>query len=221
LALAIGGEAGSCFGVKERLIEKPIEKDVSELVRDAMIRRNDLRGMESRAQNARNEVRVAKADYLPTAYFSGAYELDDHKAPFRSEGSSWLVMVRLRWEAFDGLRRMAQMAKAKRIRHSSEEILEGMRKDVAFRVREKYLRLQEAKKRLEIAEKALADAEEGVRLVKVRYENALSSIVELLDAQTALNTARYNVVRTHNDYLLSQAEVRHRTGTFLRSVLED
>lgn len=221
LALAIGSEAGSCFGAKERLTERPIEKDVSELVKEALIRRNDLRGMESRVQNAGNEVRVAKADYLPTAYFSGAYELDDHRAPFRSEGSNWLLMVRLRWEAFDGLRRMAQMAKAKRIRHSSEEILEGMRKDVAFRVREKYLRLQEAKKRLEIAEKALTDAKEGIRLMKVRYKNALSSIVELLDAQTALNTARYNVVKTYNDYLLSQAEVRHQAGAFLRSVLEN
>ncbi len=221
LALVMGGEAGSSFGAKEKLTERPIESDISTLIKEAQRVRSDLKGMESRVQNASNEVKMAVADYLPTASFSGTYELDDHNAPFRSEGSSWFMMVQLRWAAFDGLRRNADIAKARRIRRRSQEILEGMRKEVAFRVREGHLRVQEAKKRLEIAEKALADAEEGARLIRARYENALSTIVELLDVQTALNTARSNVIKAHNDYLLSQAKVRHEAGIFLQSVMED
>lgn len=221
LALAMGGEADSFFGAKEKLTERPIESDISALIKDALRVRSDLKGMDSRVQNASNAVKMARADYLPTASFSGTYELDDHNAPFRSEGNSWFMMVQLRWEIFDGLRRSAEVVEAQRVRRRSQEILEGMRKEVAFRVREGYLRVQEAKKRLEIAEKALADAEEGVRLIRARYENALSTMVELLDVQTALNTARSNVIKAHNDYLLSQAKVRHEAGIFLQSVMED
>ena len=87
-----------------------------------------------------------------------------------------------------------------------------MTKEARFRVREAWLRLQEAQAGIGIAEGALAAAEEGVRLVRVRYENGLAPMVTLLDAQTALNKARSDAARAHAGAAAAQGELLFRAG---------
>ena len=65
----------------------------------------------------------------------------------------------------------------------------------AFQVFESFLGVEEAGKNSELAKSALVTAEEGQRLVRIRYENSLSPLVDLLDAQMSLDQARTKVER--------------------------
>ena len=72
----------------------------------------------------------------------------------------------------------------------ADEYLKGMKKMVSFQVDEAWLTLEEAKSNMDLAQEALKTAEEGRRLVKVRYEGSLSPIVDLLDAQVSYDHTR-------------------------------
>ncbi|MCX8070456.1 MAG: TolC family protein, partial [Thermodesulfovibrionales bacterium] len=152
--------------------------------------RADLISMKLKVENAKKNISLAESEYYPIIALGGTYQLNDHRIPFGSEGSSWQIAAFLRWNIFDGTKRENERAKAKYMAQEAIEHLEGMKKGIAYKVYEAYQNYEEAKKSYDIALKALETAEEGMRLVRVRYENSLSPIVDLLSAQTSLDYAR-------------------------------
>ncbi|MFA5353281.1 MAG: TolC family protein [Thermodesulfovibrionales bacterium] len=182
------------------------------------VSRADLKAGEIRSRNAKNSVKMAEAGYFPSLGIGGSYQLNDNSTPFGSEGTSWQVTAFLRWNLFDGTRREHERSKAKFQVAEAEAELSGMKNSVSFRVYEAYQRVQEAKKNAELARKSLQTSEEGQRLVRVRYENALSPIVDLLDAQLTLDSSRAGLVARENDYRLSVVNLEYESGSLLRNM---
>lgn len=178
--------------------------------------RNDIKSLETRYGNARNGVALARSGYFPMLGIGGSYQLNDHRGPFSNEGDSWQVSAFLRWNIFDGTLSSHETSKARRREAEAAEYLNGLKKAVSFKVYEAYLGVEEAQKNAEYASAGLKTAEEGERLVRVRYENSLSPIVDLLDAQTALYNARANAVMTQNDYRTAVVNLYYESGTILK-----
>jgi len=180
--------------------------------------RKDLKGMEARYRNAENNLRMANSAYFPVLGIGGSYQLNSHKSAFGEEGESWQAMAFLRWELFDGLKREAEREKAEHRLAEAGEYLNGMKKQISFEVYEAYLSVGESQKSLELAKASLAAAEEGRRLVKTRYENNLSTMVDMLDVQTNLDAARADVVAREAAYLTAVARLSYQSGTLLKDL---
>jgi outer membrane protein len=193
-----------------------------EYLRTQSLARKDVKSLELRKENAKNSVKLAEAGYFPFLGVGGSYQLNDHNKPLGSEGDSWQVMAFLKWELFDGAKRKHEKTKARYQVSEAEEYLEGMKKMVSFQVDEAWLTLEEAKRNAELAQKALSSAEEGRRLVKVRYEGSLSPIVDMLDAQVSFDHARANLVARENEYKLAIANLCYASGTIITDLqIED
>ena len=97
-----------------------------------------------------------------------------------------------------------------------EERLKGFARYVSFKIEEAYLSAQEAGKNAESRRLHWrAQRREGRKLVKGRYENSLSPMVDLLDAQVSLDHARANLVATKNEYRLAVLGLGFESGTIL------
>ena len=177
--------------------------------------RADLRASALRVENAGSNVRLRQSQYLPDVGFAAAYQVDAEDSPFAPDNRSWRVGVGLTWNLFDGMRREAELGKAAAERRRAQAYHRGMRDQAAFEAVQADLGVKEATRRGEIARAALASAEEGVRLLKSRYENHLGRMVDLLDAQTALDTARAARIRAENDVRLSRAQRLYASGGLL------
>ncbi|MCX7793476.1 MAG: TolC family protein [Thermodesulfovibrionales bacterium] len=160
----------------------------------------EIKAMELRYENAKRMVSLERSDYIPQIGIGAQYELDDPNTPFGSEGKSWQVMAFLRWDIFSGWRTRAATKKAEYKLKEAGEYLDGLKKSVKFRVHETYSSVLEARANLELARSALEAAQEGRRLIKIRYENNLARIVDLLDSQTALDNARAQLVHKEGSY---------------------
>ncbi|NWF52394.1 MAG: TolC family protein [Nitrospirae bacterium] len=185
---------------------------------NASLARKDIKSLELRYENAQNSIKLAESGYFPTIGIGGSYQLNDHRRPFGSEGDSWQLTAFLRWELFDGTKREHERSKAKYKASETEEYLNGLKKAVAYKVYEAYLGVHEAKKNVELSKNALKTAEEGKRLVKIRYENALSPIVDLMNAQVSLDHARANLVAKENEYRIAIANLSYESGTILKDL---
>jgi outer membrane protein TolC len=82
------------------------------------------------------------------------------------------------------------------------------------------MRREEMGKRLEVVRHSLEDAEETVRLLTRRFDNSLATMVELLDAQTALNQVRAGVVESEVNYSLAGGNVYYAAGIFMKEMLK-
>ncbi|MBI5603423.1 MAG: TolC family protein [Deltaproteobacteria bacterium] len=180
--------------------------------------RKDLKALKMRHENAQSTVKLAEAKYFPTIHLGGTYQLNDHNTPLGSEGKSWLLSAALRWDLFDGMNRKYERAKALQTVKETEELLKGLDQMVSFKIHEAYLTVQEAQKNAELARAALKTAEEGQRLVKSRYENSLSPLVDFLDVQVHLNQARADRVAKENEYLFALIHLGFESGTILKDL---
>ena len=121
----------------------------------------------------------------------------------------------LRWNLFDGLQRESNVSKAAFERRKAQEVHRGRMDQASFQVTRAYLGIREAQRRVEIARAAAASAEEGVRKIRSRYENQLGRMIDVLDAQSALNQVRADAVKAENDLRHSRALLLYVTGALL------
>ena len=180
--------------------------------------RSDLRAAELRGENARQNIRMAEAGYFPYVGIGGTYQQNDHDQPLGSEGKSWQVMAFLRWELFDGARREYERAKARHRESQAREYLFAMKKGIAYRIYEAYMNVEEARNNIDLSRETLKTAEEGARLLKLRYENGLSSLGDLLNTQASLEQARAGLVERSNAYQAALAALSFESGTILQDL---
>lgn len=180
--------------------------------------RRDVEAMEKRYKNTRNNLNRTESSYLPYVGVGGSYQFNDHRRLFGTEGESWHLNAFLRWDLFDGAGREYERSKAHYQMAEAQEYLNGLRKQVSFKVYESYLAAEETKKNFELSGAALTTAEEGKRLVKSRYENSLAPIVDLLDTQLYLDRARADHVARENEYRFAIIKLCYESGIILKEL---
>jgi outer membrane protein len=180
--------------------------------------RRDIQSMQHHFENARNNLRMNEAAYVPTLGVGSSYQLNDKDIPFGSDGESWQVFALFSWELFDGTKRHHEKQKARYLIEETREQLERLMDGAAFQVFESFLSVEEAQKNAELAEASLATAEEGQRLVRLRYENSLSPLVDLLDAQVSLDQARADVIVRKKEEQLATLKLCFESGILFQEL---
>ena len=180
--------------------------------------RADLQAMKLRVQNAGNAADMASSAYFPTLGMNASYILNDHEAAFGNEGDSYMVGVQLSWNFYGGGRGWHEKQKARLMQSEASQMLEGMQKQASLSVHVASLKVDASKKALEHAASRLELALEVHRIIKSRYENGLSTLVELLDAQSALDAARAGIIQQKGQYVMAIQQFKYENGTILKAV---
>lgn len=180
--------------------------------------RRDIQSMRHHFENALNNLRINEAAIVPTLGLGSSYQLNDKDIPFGNDGESWQVFAQFRWEFFDGTKRHHEKQKARYLIEEIREQLKQHMEGAAFQVFESYLGVAEARKNAELATAALATAEEGQRLVRLRYENSLSPLVDLLDAQVSLDQARADVLVRKKEEQLATLKLCFESGILFEEI---
>jgi outer membrane protein TolC len=220
LARAVGNGVGTSVDLREDLRAPAVSLSLDDLVRVALTTRPELKEETARVEKAGEGVRLATSSYLPTLSGSATYQMNSRDLPFGRDNDAWGVGATLRWELFDGLRRYHGINKARTEQNAARENLEKRREEIALEVEENWLRRGEAGERVDVLRHALLDAEEGVRLVKARYENSLVTLVDLLDAQTLLDRNRRESSDAETAFALATARLYQAAGILLQEVLK-
>jgi outer membrane protein len=218
LNLVVGGKTGEVLdiGGLPDFAGPSLDTDLGPVAQQS---RPELKIAEKRVEKGELAVQRAQTAYLPTLYANASYQINDRDLPLGWDNDSWTVGVALRWELFDGTRRRHEKNKAELSKQAAAALLEEERKEVALQVTESNLRRQEAGLKIDSARAALKAAEEGKRLISLRFQNGLSSMVELLDAESALNRSRANLVEVENAMLAATGNLYFNAGVFLKEVM--
>jgi outer membrane protein TolC len=182
----------------------------------ARTQRPDYRQVELEAQRLEKEVLRAKGALLPTMHLMGNYEINNHE--FASNGQdSWSVGVVLNLNLFRGGADRARIAEAEANHQRVVAQRDRLASAIGLEVHDAFWASQTARDRVAVAREAITQAEESLRIVQDRYESGLTTIVELLDSETALTVARTNLTRTLFDATVSQARLDLSLGRLDRT----
>ena len=220
LAMLIGLPEDNNYEISGLLDSVSVPAMSDQVISEALLNRVEIKQSHVDLEKSDAALRLARSEYLPTVGAFASYQLNARDAPFTSDNDAWTAGVSLKWNIFDGFRSYSERKRAVSGQAAAREMLESTTKDVRYQLKESYLRHEEAGKRLDVTRHAVLDAEETVRLLTKRYENSLATMVELLDAQTALNQIRANLVETEAGYALAGGRVYYMTGTFVKEMLK-
>ena len=220
LANTLGLSEGLRAEIAEPATTLAIGISEQDLVKTALNDRYDLQQSRVELGKAEAAMKLARSAYLPAVSAFASYQMNAKDAPLGRDNDAWLAGASLSWQIFDGFKRCHERDRAVANRSAAGEMLANQTRVSNYQITESYLRHTENAQRLEVARHALLDAEETVRLLTKRFENSLATMVELLDAQTALNQARANLVDTQANYALAGGRIYYSAGIFLKEIMK-
>jgi outer membrane protein TolC len=152
--------------------------------------RSQLKEIDAAIAAKEQNVQSTQAEYLPTFYVSGGYEYLANKYMVHQDNWSAIVGVNINLSSGGASNSKIGMAKAelRSLKLTRDKLLDNIR----LEVKRAYLDLQSSAQKVEVAKTAVAQAEENLRLQRLRYKEGVGTATEVLDAVTLLTTAESN-----------------------------
>jgi outer membrane protein TolC len=201
----------------DKLVYTPEESmTLDQAKAEAFKNREDFKAQQQHEDAARLSASATKYERMPTIQVYADYgtigQTDVAIMPTRDYG------ITLKFPIFDGGRMDAQRAEeASRYR---EERIKGndLRQQIELDVRTALDSLHSADEQVRVAQEGLDLSESQLTQARRRYEAGVTSGLEVTDAQTQLEHARYNHVAALFNYNLARVDLGEATGTIRRLI---
>jgi outer membrane protein len=189
----------------------PTEGALDQWIKKALDRRLELRQVAAQADIAAKEIARSRAGHYPTLELQGNYEINSED--FNDSHDNYTLGAVLRMNLYSGSRISAQTAAARADLSKVKARRKAMELGVRVETQRAFYQAQSTWKSIAVARQAVDQAEEGLRIVANRYSGGLLTIVDLLDAQTALQQARTHHFKAMHDYRVARIELALAAGT--------
>ena len=222
LALTLGMPANRPLGI-ESLEQYPLPKEIDDavdtLIDSALAQRPDLAAQVAELRAADAAVARAKADFFPTVGFRGHYgesfwdyTVTGGARRFHSAEPTYATIFGVQWDLFKGFDRVNAVREAEAASRAAQAELAAVELDAIAEVWRAYYDYRAAARKLAFADALLAASQESYDANLKTYQVGLSDIVELLTAERDLANARYTLVLTRAELLITAARIAYAAG---------
>ncbi len=157
-------------------------------------------------------VDIAAAGYLPQVSLSASAGASHDFRPRKEDGQNYSAAIRVSWNIFDSGVTEAAMDQAKTALEVAELNLRKDKEDIDQAVRQAYYSMREAQRRLISTKAAVSEAEEDYYIATEKYRAGQGILLDIMDAQLALSTAKLNYISAQYDYARHQAALENASG---------
>jgi outer membrane protein len=211
---ALNTALGLAVDTPQKIAGELVEKSFNtvsqeESIRLALERRPELARARLTGQSAREGVRGARAEFLPRVDVFGGFGVSGRNVAGGS--SDYTVGASATFNLFDAGRksRLAQAHAAEDVAAANQEHLISQ---IRFEVVRAYQQYVSARERLKVASRVVEQAREALRIVQDRYQSGLTTITEVLRAETTFVRARMTLLSARYDHYVGYAGLLHTTG---------
>lgn len=193
-----------------------IELSVEEAIQRAFETRPEFKELQSTIKRLEWNLTLARLDRWPqlNAEYNYGVNLDDylHERENFTDFRSWEVRTTLNFPIFDGGVTKRRIEEAELSLEQVREEASDLERSIALDVRQAYLNFRRAERAVDISNTQLRNAELSLQVIRGRFEQELSILLELLNAQTEFAQALTNQVRAFYDYKVAQAALQRAMG---------
>ena len=214
LRVFVGYEFSRPINTTDLLLEAPINSEFRQFRAEDVSRRPEFVQLEQQLIAARHEVRIARADLLPSLSYSinGGFDTDSLKAPRLKEHTGVAAAITFSIPIFDwGASRSRQSQARLRAELAENErtiALRGFTQQF-FAAR---AQVESAAGRIALARQGVNKGQDNLAASIARYRAGEAPIVEVTDAQTTLVEQRNALYQAIFDYQTALARLKQATG---------
>lgn len=186
--------------------------DLGEAIAYAYDNRKDLLSDAYVVEQKELAIQAAKAGFLPSVDLSLGVGQSNDFHPSSDSTRNWSAGVGVSWNIFDSGVTRAQVDEAEVARDVAKLTLAKDRETVDLTLRTAYYNMREAEERFNSTGEAVQQAEEDYYIAKEKYRAGEGLMLDIIDAQLALSTAKLNSISAQYDYARYKAEVENAMG---------
>ncbi len=205
----VGAPVGETAALKPTNVVVPQEEA---LKAEQSKRRPDYQRLLAELRQAESEVRSFQSEYLPSIGAYASWEMDN---PSLHEygGNNWTAGVGLRWNLFAGGADSARLHAVRQRLEAKRRQLSAMESAMVLEIHNAMVQFRSAEQQVESARAAEAQSEEGLRILKSRYEAGLATMTDVLSAESERAAARTMLSEAVFRHRLSYAQIEYAAGT--------
>lgn len=173
-----------------------------------------MRLLQARTQLADNEVKLAKAEYMPTVslYAANTLARPVQRTLADMYNNSWNIGVSFSYPLSSLYKNKHRVSNARLEVERSKNAEMQKQQEIRMNVREAWLRHGEAKERVEALELSVRQARENYRIMESRYLGQLAILTDLLDANNVLLDAELRLTAARVEVIYTYYELQRACG---------
>lgn len=162
-------------------VKLPSGFNLNAMMDEAARKRGNIKSISAQISALENSKKVITSEYLPKIYVAGGYKYSNQNDMVDPKGGFFAQL---------GLKMEVEWDRASKEKQTLNSSISGlvnkrlqMISEVKLSVKSAYESLNSAINNLDVAKSAIEESEEYYRIVKLKYENGLSSNSDVLDAE--------------------------------------
>jgi outer membrane protein len=197
-------------------VYQPVEIAYDKAILEAMAKRPEIKQFEAQVKAGKKAINIARAGNLPSVYAIWDTYSGDRFITSTGGTAKWknynVYGIVLSWPLFDGFATQAKIEQAVIDLKETQLSKERMIKDIAFQVKESYLSLKDTISQIEAVEAEVALYTDNLSMVKQKYQEGITSFLDVGDAQLKYALALFNKKQAVYDYIVAKAGFDKATG---------
>jgi outer membrane protein len=211
LSTALGYREFHPFQLVETALPPPATTNVADLVQTALGQRPELLSLRHQHDAALRFAKAQRDARFPTLEAVGvAGDAPTHDVHLMDDYAAGGVQISL--PLFAGGLYTARQHEAALRAQSANELVRSLEDNVIRDVRIAWLNVNTALQQLRTTGELVRNAAEAFTLAEARYQNSISSIVELSEAQLNLTSAQIAEANARYGVLIQQANLQYQIG---------
>jgi outer membrane protein TolC len=179
------------------------------LKQTALMNRSEIKQVEGGLHAGEQSIGLAKGNaLLPKLNVVGDVGYQGYQYKFDSDQRYWLVQFNLTWDLFRGGERRSKTQQAKIDYQITENKMEQLKKQIELQVIQAYRTREAAQHSYIAAQSGVRNATRSFQIINTKYKAGQVILLEYLDAQNKMTTAR--LTETLSTYELLRAEAMLR-----------
>jgi outer membrane protein TolC len=196
---------------------KPFEYDIDYCLAQAAKNRLEIQIADLEVQISEKDYKLTQRDYYPTVNLEGNYykrgtDWDVDGGEGIADKKFWDIQATATWNFWEwgrttyGVREKLQRLSQTKYRQEQIQV------DINQEVKQAYLRTNESEQNIVTIEKAIEQAKENLRITEERYKEQVSTITDVLVAQTLFTETMTNYYNALYDYKIAKAVLYRAIG---------
>lgn len=185
-----------------------------EYVRQAYENYPELQIARYNTRLAENDIRLSKADYLPSLSLRAANTLARPLSTTMEDmfSNNWNIALSLSYNLSSLYQNKHKVHEARQYVNIRKNREEQVRQDIRVNVKSAWIKHHEALDRVEALLLSVRQAEENYRIVRNRYLNQLSILTDLLDASSIRLEAELQLTNARTEVIYSYYQLMRSCG---------
>ena len=179
----------------------------------AMQQRPEIRIVDHQLKITDLQEAAKRSEFLPAFFVEGGYNYT--KNQFQLHEDNWSLVFGLTINLFNGGATRAEVSKIRLRTGQLHEERNRLLDDIRLEVQRYYLDESNARDNVAATKDAIRQAEENLRINKVRYEEGVGTATDVLDAISLLTLAEKNYYKALYDMRRAHAGLTYSTGADL------